>query len=99
MLRTVTSRLPAAYTLFSRLAVLWDRLVAPAVRPPRKPARLGLLPLEDRVVPQANPAFAVGAAPGEPAAVRLYDQSGGLLRTVTRSTRRSPVGCGPPWPT
>ena len=82
MLRTVTSRLPAAYTLFDRLTVLWDRLLAPAGFSHRKATRLGLLPLEDRVVPEASPAFAVGAAPGEPAAVRLYDQAGGLIRTL-----------------
>ena len=81
MARTAPTRLPAAYTLFDRLAALWDRLARPAGRPSR--AHLGLTPLEDRVVPDAGPAFAVGAAPGEPASVRLYGQGGTLLRTLT----------------
>jgi hypothetical protein len=59
----------------------WDHLVGRS-DPARRRTHLGLLPLEDRVVPTSLPAYAVGAAPGERPEVRLYDESGTLVRTV-----------------
>jgi RHS repeat-associated protein len=63
----------SAYTLWDRLARLWDRL---AVTPPRATAKLALLTLEDRLVPDSRPlpypTLFFGAGAGDSPVVKAY---------------------------
>src|SRR5438105_4139865 len=72
--RPSAHRLPSAYTLWSRLARLWDRLADPA-----RPAELRMRPvlqgLEDRTVPSRPlpyPVLFAGAGAGGEPVVRAY---------------------------
>jgi hypothetical protein len=71
-----------AFSLADRLQQLQDRRTA--ARPSaRRPSRLDVLTLEDRIVPggsgTSTPAYAVGAAPGAPPEVRVYDNTGSVI--------------------
>jgi RHS repeat-associated protein len=92
-MRPLSHRLPAAYTLWSRLARLWERL-AELTRRATRPARtrLEVTPLEDRTVPSRPypfPVLFVGSGVGDAPVVKAYDADTGAFdyqQTVYEST-------------
>jgi RHS repeat-associated protein len=85
-LRTSGRSLPSAYTLWSRLARLWDRfaeLAGRAATPARQKLRLAVEGLEDRLVPDGRPlpypVLFAGSGMGDAPVVKAYAADTGAL--------------------
>ncbi len=85
------SRTPFARPVWSALSRVWDHLLgrpagftSPPPPPASLPVRLGLLPLEERVVPTGRPLplpfLFVGTSSGVPPLARAYDAETGALK-------------------